>query len=410
MLTTDRKIDRRIIQEADTFESMGLQVTILAMPNDDVSYVEDRRVVRISYKEFGRLRESVVVDLYRFLRNHITMNGSLMLWLKKIAWRWVIHPEDYYLRLFSKSVAHYWPTVVVAHDLPMLPVAVKLAEKCDAKVIYDSHELYVEQGFSERVKHSWEDIERRYINRAKSVITVNCSIADELKYRYKISMVDVIYNAERRDPQILINKDLHNHFGIPASKKVLLFQGGITANRNLENLVRSIGLLRNEEIVLVMLGEGVLRRRLIRIANELGLQNRIYWDSLSEGENRRSMTASADGGIIPYLGDCLNNYYCTPNKLFEYIGAEIPIVGTALPELRRFINGYGIGLTGDTTSPSAMARLIDQFFMDDKQLILWRNKIRTVKDEVSWENEEEKLKMIYKRIIGTKANVLSSPD
>lgn len=54
--------------------------------------------------------------------------------------------------------------------------------------------------------------------------------------------------------------------------------------------------------------------------------------------------AKADLGIIPYLGaQTLNHLYCTPNKLFEYLEAEVPICASDLPELRRIIKHAGVG-------------------------------------------------------------------
>ena len=65
--------------------------------------------------------------------------------------------------------------------------------------------------------------------------------------------------------------------------------------------------------------------------------SRIHFlDPVSQDE-LLSWTAGADIGIVPYPPIDLNSRLCTPNKLFEFIVAEVPILANDLPELRRFV-------------------------------------------------------------------------
>ena len=49
MLTTDSNIDRRIIQEADSLESAGWKVTIIAMPKTSKLFSNDERIIRLPF-------------------------------------------------------------------------------------------------------------------------------------------------------------------------------------------------------------------------------------------------------------------------------------------------------------------------------------------------------------------------
>ena len=51
-------------------------------------------------------------------------------------------------------------------------------------------------------------------------------------------------------------------------------------------------------------------------------------------------TRCATLGVIPFQFVGLNNYYATPNKLFEYIAAGLPVVASNFPELKRIVEGY----------------------------------------------------------------------
>jgi glycosyltransferase involved in cell wall biosynthesis len=394
MLTPDRQIDRRILLQADSLEAAGWDVTILAMPLDNKAE-EDPRVVRIGSVISSARRENAVLDIYRWVRSHLPMNGFLMRGMKRLAWRFLVDQESFYTKLFFSSASHYKPGVIVAHDLPMLPVSTKLAKACGAKLVYDSHELYSEQEFSAREKRRWSEIETKYIGLCDVVITVNQSIADELMKRYGVTDVKVIHNAERAVNAPKKTRLLHTLFGLPANRKILLLQGGLSAGRNLENLVDAMQYVQNEVIILVILGDGLLLKKLKQKVQAKNLVSRVYFHPSVAQKDLLAFTAAADAGIIPYQATCLNNYYCTPNKLFEFIAVGLPILGSDLPEIRNMIDGQQIGKTGEMRISTEIAWLIDDFFADEKRLALWRGNTLAARQTVCWENEGEKLVKIY---------------
>ena len=394
MLTPDRQIDRRILLQADSLEAVGWTVIIIAMPLD-ASAVDDRRVVRIGSSESGAKRENLVLDAYRWVRRHVPMNGAVMRWMKRIAWRYVVDQESFYTKLFWSTAQRYRPTVFVAHDLPMLPVASRLAAVSGAKLVYDSHELYSEQEFSKRESSRWQQIEAMYIGSCDAVTTVNRSIAIELERRYGVANVAVIRNAERCAAPPLASRRFHELFGLPADKRVLLLQGGLSAGRNLENMVDAMQHVRNASVVLVVLGDGLLLKHLQARARPTALKGRVYFHPAVAQEALLGFTAAADAGIVPYQATCLNNYYCTPNKLFEFIAAGIPVLGTDLPEIRRLVHDHEAGLVGDMATSEGLALLIDQFFSDEERFARWRHNVSMLRKTVCWEQEEKKLLEIY---------------
>lgn len=398
MLTPDRQIDRRILLSADSLEAAGWNVTIIAMPLDGQSTDDDRRVMRIGSNPGFAKRENRVSDVYRWVRGHVPMNGRLMRWMKRLAWRYLVDQESFYSKLFYSTASRYSPRVFVANDLPMLPVATQLAEACGARLVYDSHELYSEQEFSVREKRRWAEIEAKYIGACDVVIAVNQSIATELEQRYGVSGVRVIYNAERTRQPPAVTRQLHQVFGLPADKKIVLLQGGLSAGRNLEVLVDAMRYVQNPSVVLVVLGDGLLLRSLQKMTRQEGLTGRVYFHSAVPQNELLTLTAAADAGVIPYQATCLNNHYCTPNKLFEFIAAGLPILATDLPEIRRLLEGQQIGLVGDTGSPQKLAALMDDFFSDEHRFAAWKAQVSAVRQLICWEKEEKKLVEIYEAL------------
>jgi len=395
MLTADRRIDRRILLEADSLEKAGYSVRIVAMPADGVDYGDDQRIVRLQSDPESFQVENFVLRMYQLIRQRLTMNGPVMRLMKKIAWRIFIDQEDYYVNLFLPTVLSQPSDIIVAHDLPMLPVACLAAPLSGASVIYDSHELFSEQEYSIREKRRWSQIESQYIGQASAVITINHSIANELKSRYRLSDVQVIYNAEKRHADLTRTSIIRDRLNLGPDREILLFQGGVTAGRNLETLVAAMRYVTNPAISLVILGEGVLERTLKRYAHRHGLENRVHFLPAVSFSEIYDYTLSADAGVIPYQATCLNNYFCTPNKLFEFISACLPVVASDMPELRKIIQGENIGLVGDTTTPESFARLIDDLFADHQRIDEWREQLLRVREVINWDAEGAKIVDIY---------------
>ena len=397
MLTADRQIDRRILLGADSLEAAGWEVTIIAMPLDTTGW-DDRRVVRIGSDTTDAKKENLVLATYQWIRGCLPMNGRLMRWIKGVTWRYVVDQELFYSKLFYNTASRYLPRVLVANDLPMLPIAKRLADECGARLVYDSHELYSEQEFSTREKLRWAEIEAKYIGACDTVITVNFSIARELERRYGIRDVNVIYNAERTRQTPEVSRRLNDAFGLPVDKKIVLFQGGLSAGRNLEVLVEAMRFVQNLSLVLVVLGGGLLLHSLQKLVQQKGLTGRVYFHAAVPQSELLGLTAAADAGVIPYQATCLNNLYCTPNKLFEFIAAGLPILATDLPEVRKLVHDQEIGLVGDTGSPQKMASLMDDFFSDEQRVASWKARVSVARQLICWEQEGKKLVEIYEAL------------
>lgn len=397
MLCNDRKIDRRVLLQADSLEEAGWTVTVLSMPLDEGKVDTDSRVQRIggSVDHASMWRVNGLLLCYRTMRRWLPTNNSFVLWLKSLAWQFLVNYERFYLNLFLKDGRKYHADVVVAHDLPMLAVGHALATEFGARLVYDSHELFCEQDFSKGQRLSWAKVEARHIHACDRVITVNPSIARELEKRYKLNKVHVIHNAEKMKLTKERSWYLHDHFDIPRQHQVLLYQGGLSARRNLDQMVAAMALLERDDVHLVILGDGELSDYLNEQIESLQLSNRVHMHPAVEQERLLSVTVSASAGIIPYQATCLNNFYCTPNKLFEFIATCLPVLASDLPEIRRLVVGNSIGQVFDLTTPSNIAKAIFDFFSDDDRLEGWKNNLCAVRHQLCWQSEGELLKEIY---------------
>lgn len=398
MLTADRQIDRRILLEADALESAGWSVRILGMPLDRPEQAPDPRVTRLGITPTHHAREFLVLALYRKMRALLPMNSALMRRLKALTWAYFVDQEKFYVDLFLAEALRHPAALVVAHDLPMLPVGARVAKARGTGLVYDSHELFAEQEFSEREKRRWRLIEDQHIRSADCVITVNRSIASELEQRYGLSDVEVILNAERpHQPDPADRTSLRQRLGLGETAVIGLYQGGLSAGRNLETLVRAMPQVAMPELHLVFLGDGQMATPLGRLAAELGVSGSVHFLDAVPQRDLLHLTASADFGIIPYQANCLNTYYCTPNKLFEFIASGVPMVASDLPELRRFVGDMGIGLIGDLSTAGSAAAMLTDMAVDAGRRQAFRERLEVVRNDVSWTVEGERFAAILER-------------
>ncbi len=397
MLTTDRQIDRRILLEADSLEAAGWNVIVLAMAFDTDRIDDDPRVIRIGASVQGAAaatRGRGLLKSYRHIRRLLPKTAFVRR-MKIWAWQYLFDYEQFYRDLFLPTALQFKPTVFLAHNLPMLPVAVAAAKASGARVAYDSHELFAEQDFVASVSRRWKAIEERYIGHADLVTTVNHSIADEMVRRYGLNQVHVILNAENPVLKNSTSRAMRERLGLCDADKILLFQGGLSTGRNLATIVDAIALVADPSIHLVFLGDGDARAALVVRAKKNGVSGRVHFLAAVPQYELLNYTQSADVGLIPYQSNCLNNHFCTPNKLFEFIAAGTPILASDLPELRRFVIGYDVGMVADLSNQKNAAKAIVAAFSDASRLAAWKQKIFTAQGEVNWHVEGSKFQALF---------------
>lgn len=349
----DGRVDRRIIAEANALADSGRAVTLLSVPAELPADCLDARVQVIMppvphpvADRHGRLKSllrGVSPRLYDLVRSRFYGMGR--------------GPVEAVTPFFLKTAPPDRFDAIHCHDLPTLPAAIELSRQYgSAKVIYDSHELFPFQFSDKRIETYWLEVERTHIGLADLIIAVNESVGAEMQRLYGVATPTTVYNSYgiigRADP--LDRRQFNHHFGATGEAFTVLYQGNFVPDRNLENLVRAFASL-DTNARLFLLGDGPLRTELGSIRDREGIHN-VFFGAWVPQKDLLSFTACADLGVIPYLGgSCLNTRYCTPNKLFEYIEAGIPICASDLPELRKAVTRHGNGMVSAMETPQQIA-------------------------------------------------------
>jgi glycosyltransferase involved in cell wall biosynthesis len=433
MLCNDYQIDRRILAQANTLIEHGHEVDLYALTkqeNNFIEYVGDKLCVhRISLLNMlaNKYKHEWLKKILDSLLGTIFMNPNFKKVARKIYYYLIavtssvkgkslqqadfliskLYPfRSFYLAEMGKECYD----LVQVHDLPLLELGHELSQKFKVPLIYDSHEFYPEQiVFDKFLKERLIQHEANLIKHCDLVFTVNNSIAEQIKERYKIKKPSVVLNAldsPKELNQIIGTDFFRKHFSIPQNKKVILLQGGLYANRNLENLVKSFAYVTYPNVVLVVMGSGEIEAKLIKIANKLNLlNNKIYFLPSVPQDDLLYYTTSADFGIIPYPPVDLNTYYCTPNKLFEFIQAGLPIIANDLPELRRYVADNGFGIVHSMNNSFEIAQAIDKA-LELESSEFWKENLLQKRHLYSWHEQGkvywQEMKIIMDKISNDK--------
>lgn len=301
---------------------------------------------------------------------------------------------DYSIRAVRATAGRY--DVYHAHDLVTLPTAWTARGRRGGRLVYDAHELFTEMSRLDPVSRvAFRALEAALIGRADRVVTVNDSIAAELVRRYGIATPVVVRNCPRtrgRKPD-RARSPLRQRVGVAEDVPLVLYQGLYMPHRGLENLVRAAAAFDRGQLVLM--GWGPLRGALETLATEVGVAGRVTFLEPVSMDELLEVTAGADLGVVPYRNVGLNNYYTSPNKLFEYCVAGVPVVASRFPELVKVVEGQGIGATFDPDHPASIAAAVNGLLGDAKELARARANAVAAGPSFTWEAESRKLLDVY---------------
>ena len=254
-------------------------------------------------------------------------------------------------------------SLFIASDLYSLPVATRAAGRAGVPLLYDARELYSSvaalQGRS-IVQSFWTRLERSRGRRARTVLTVNESIAGLLRSRFPD--VRVIRNVPDFPPPV-VSDLLRTAAGIPPDRHVLLSQGGLQKGRGALPLITALRSL--PDCHLVFLGDGPLGGDIAAAAAIEGVSDRVTCLPAVPSIELPGWTASADLGfcLIENLG---RSYHLSlPNKLFEYIAAGVPVVGSDFPEIGALLRDTGAGIAVDPSDNELLVRAV-RTLLDDR--------------------------------------------
>ncbi len=297
-------------------------------------------------------------------------------------------------RELAKLIVESNPDVIHANDLNALVPAYKAAKKLKSKLIYDSHEVFLENigiSNSKLTKTVWAFWEKKLTKKINKMVCVSSAAAEYFEKKYNIEKPLVVTNCCIKAEQC-ISDEKNDGFEI-------LNHGQFYEGRGYDIMVESIPLLKEyPEIKLAVRGFGKLEETLKNRAKELGDENFRFYPKVLV-EELIPMASKSKVGVAITEGVCLNFQLSVSNKLFEYAAAGLPVIMSDIPEHRYLNDKYQFGVIIPENTPEAFAEAVVKLYTDKNLYQRCVENAKKLSDEVNWENEFAKLIEFEKRLI-----------
>jgi len=149
---------------------------------------------------------------------------------------------------------------------------------------------------------------------------------------------------------------------IQSDEPVIVYVGNIGHAQNLDACIRAMGAMeRDAELRLIGGGDTVPELR--ETVETAGVSDSVTFTGPMPHEEIPSLLASADIGIAPLVDDG-ELAYAMPTKVYEYMGAGLPVVTTGRGEVERFVDSSNGGIHAESDVDS-VARAFDRLLADE---------------------------------------------
>ena len=201
--------------------------------------------------------------------------------------------------------------------------------------------------------------ETGWARRADARITVNDALATRLAARWRTEPPLVVPNwpATTLSPEAPPPDLIRSKLGLPASTRIVLFQGRLGPNLGLDEAADATLVVPDALLCLIGFGRGfaasLARDSDPRYAGRHATLSAVHPDELL------AWTASADVALVPLPPVSENQRASTPNKFWEAIAAGTPLViGPGLALMAEIVETHDLGVVAASLAPDDLAGAI----------------------------------------------------
>ena len=205
-----------------------------------------------------------------------------------------------------------------------------------------------------------------------------------LKKEYGLKKIILLRNLPRYYKPTL-QLDFHSHLNIDKSKKIILYQGVLLKGRGIEKVFAVLKEL--PDCVFVIAGGGEYEEYFKKLTTEMNLVDQVFFLGKLTQDELPKITASADIGVSLIENLSTSYYYALPNKLFEYIMAEVPVIVSNLPQMKEVVEKYDVGFSIDIDNKAELITAIKKLTEDSSLHESKKQNCHIASQELNWEKE-----------------------
>lgn len=296
----------------------------------------------------------------------------------------------------KEAIINYEPDVIHANDLNALIPAYLASRKLNCKLVYDSHEINVENYTSNgraSTANFMKRLERYLVEHVDLMICVSNAAAEYFASEYHIKKPMVVTNCSLKKETLIDVPNKHAGFEV-------INHGQFYEGRGYEEMIEAAEMLSQyKEIRICVRGFGRLEDSMRSRVKEKGLKNFIFYPPVNV-EKLIPEASHSHVGIAITKPICLNFEMSVSNKLFEYVAAGLPVIMSDIPEHRYLNEKFDFGLILPDNTPKSLADAVIKLYLDQELYERLAANSKKMSQELNWENEFGKLISAEREMIG----------
>jgi lipopolysaccharide/colanic/teichoic acid biosynthesis glycosyltransferase/nitrate reductase NapE component len=172
--------------------------------------------------------------------------------------------------------------------------------------------------------------------------------------------IEVVPNGV--DLEAFMVRDDASPIPLPRNKKLFLYAGAHGQANDLEVLIRAAKVLEDrgvDDIRILLVGDGPSKDALMTLAKDLTVGNVLFRDPIPK-QRIPALLANVDAGVLTLQDVPVFRFGVSPNKLFDYMAARLPVVTNVQGEVASVIHQANCGVLAPPADPQGLAQAMTQ--------------------------------------------------
>jgi glycosyltransferase involved in cell wall biosynthesis len=265
-------------------------------------------------------------------------------------------------------------------------------------LIYDSHE-YVLGLEPTPQSRAMVAMENRAIKAIDGLITVSESILDALRRDYRYDKPACLaFNCPPNASQLATDMpDLKTRLGLSAETPLGVWTGSVTFGTGAHTFVSALQFLPELHLAFLTSPFGRFFRDLLDLAQRSGCADRVHVVPTVDFRVVPGAIIGADFGFVGFIPFMGNHEFALPNKFFEYLQAEIPLVVSNLLEMGSFVARHRIGEVFEAESAASCAAAMQRVLHNTRAR--YAPGLKALGATYSWEYQGSRIEDLYAAVL-----------